>query len=477
MMREFVKFNSTFKGNSQQFAEQLKELAKKMGIENQKMIENIYKKNGKALFIFGKTLEGSTVSVQQRKIMEGLAEELRKCQQRLTSSGKIAASKELANLFVGKTYSGATTKSEVELHKQNAEDLSRLVKLIKDQRGLVSYDSLAKRVNSTFMSDFMNSKDAKGLSGKSEEAKKTLLENYFKKRLDEALKLMHNDSYQESDKKKLLKLNGRIIKKSETDESKRSKVLTEAMKTADNPIYQAHVRNVNSAAEKVKNERFNLDELTTSLRRVQEMPRTSKTIKQIAELERAIRDSKVKLNALRNIYNTAQTRKTSYEQAFASTQIKEAKAVTRARAINSASASVLDRYTFQRTDGTVVQSGSVDAKQIQMLVSSHIQSYRQSIERMLKDEVIKKNDELRRYIDGMESKFTADFGRNMKYTKQVRDELQRYVDEIDKKGKSGDQLLRTQLMDYIRTLTAAEANLSGKLKGMKIDVSKIALKK
>ena len=484
MMREFVKFNSTFKGTSEEYARQLRALAKKMGVENEKMIENIYKKAGKFLGFMGKSIEHSTVSVQQRKVMEGLNEELRKCQERLVSKGKIAASKELAHLFVGKTYSGSTTQMEVELHKQNAEELSRLVKLIKDQRGLVSYESLAKRVSSTFMADFLGSKEGKGISGKSEEAKKNALEAYFKKRLDDALKLMHNDGYQMSDKKKLMSLTGRLINKnerrynkSEIDESGRSKVLSEAMKTADNPIYQAHVRNVNATAESVRVAKLDLDRLTEDLRIIKDKPRTAKTINQISNIEKAIRDAKVKLNTLKGVYNTAVARKTSYEQAFASTQIKEAKAVTRARAINSASASVLDRYSFYKTDGSVVSSDSVDGKQVQMLVSEYIQKYRQSIERMLKDEVIKNNEELHKYIDGMESKFTADFGRNMKYTKQVRDELQRYVDEIDKKGKTGDQVLKAQLMDYIRALSTAEKSLGAKMTGMKIDISRIALKK
>ena len=184
-----------------------------------------------------------------------------------------------------------------------------------------------------------------------------------------------------------------------------------------------------------------------------------------------------RIGELKAILADAESRKKGYEQAFASTQIREAKAVTRVRAINSASASVLDRYTFQRTDGSVVEQGSVDAKQIQMLVSEHVQKYRQNIESMLKNEIIKNNESLHRYIDGMESKFTSDFGRNMKYTKQVRDELQRYVDEIDKKGKSGDRVLREELMRYITQLNAAEKSLGAKMTGMRIDVSRIALKK
>lgn len=474
MMNEFVKFSSTYRGSSANFANELKKYAAGLGKQNEEMINKIYKKYANMFRGGLGKLENSPVAVQQKKIMESFAAELKKCQQRVTSKGKIPSTAEMNNMFVGKTFTGATTRAEVALHRQNAEELSRLVKLIKDQKNLVSYESLARRVSSTFMADFM--RDNPKINSKSEQAKKAMLESYFTQRLNEALKKAHNDSYQKSDKSQLERLNGRRVKKSEIDHTKVSPVLANAMKTADNPVYQNIVREFKSATEKVKQEQFAHDELVAALSKLKQMPRTPKNIGKTIELQKAVEQSKVKLRTLNNILNNAKNRKADYERSFASTEIKEAKASSRARAYNS-STSVMDRYTFPKKDGTVIAAGTPDAKQVQMLVSNYVQQYRQSIESMLKNEIIARNNNLKKYIDGMRSKFTADFGRNLRYTRQVKEELQKYINEIDRQGQLGDKRLKEELLNSIGRIDKAENELERRMTGMNIDISNVKLKK
>ena len=157
------------------------------------------------------------------------------------------------------------------------------------------------------------------------------------------------------------------------------------------------------------------------------MPKTPKNINEIVKLEKAINVSKVKLKTLDTLMKNAQKRKRDYEQAFASTQIKEAKANTRVLAYNN-STSVFDRYVFQTTKGTEVVKGTVEAKEVQMLVNRYISQYKQTIQSMINSSTVQANSELKRYVEGMKRKFTADFGRNMKYTRDVKDELTRYIE-------------------------------------------------
>ena len=474
MMQEFVKFSSTYKGPSANFASELKKYAAGLGKQNEEMINKIYKKYANMFRGGLGKLENSPVAVQQKKIMESFAAELRKCQQRVTSKGKIPSTAEMNNMFVGRTFTGATTRAEVALHRQNAEELSRLVKLIRDQKNLISYDSLASRVSSTFMADFMRNNP--NIGKKSEQAKKAMLESYFTQKLNEALKKAHNDNYQKSDKNQLERLNGRRVKRSEIDHSRVSPVLANAMKTADNPAYQNIVREFKSATEKVKNEQFAHDELVAALNRLKQLPRTPKNIGKTIELQKAVEQSKVKLRTLNNILTNAKKRKADYERAFASTEIKEAKASSRARAYNS-STSVMDRYTFPKKDGTVIQQGTQDAKQVQMLVTNYVQSYRQNIESMLKNEIIASNNNLRKYIDGMRSKFTADFGRNMRYTREVKAELKKYIAELEKSTKVEDVRLREELIRRIGVIDKAELTLERRMTGMNIDIANVKLRK
>lgn len=477
MMNEFIKFTSTFKGSSKEFAEQFRKEFAKFGPYAQKIYDKYnssFKRLGKNIVGMNTSLDATPIAVQQRKIMEGLSQELSKYKRRVTMGGKIPASSDINNMFVGKTYSGATTQAELALHKQTADELSRLLKLIKDQRNHVSYASLTQRLAGVYYADFAR-KNPK-INSLSEEAKKNKLEQYFKNQLDKALKVVHNDGAQLADKHNLEKLNGRRVKRSEIDHSKHSTTMSDAMKTQSNPVYQNLVREANSATEKHKLERGNLDELVSMLRKLQSMPRTPKNINEISKVEKAIRTSQVKLKNLKTIMDSAQKRKRDYEQSFASTQIKEAKANTRVLAYNN-STSVLDRYHFEMKGGKAVEKGSVKAKEVQMLVNKYISSYKQTIQSMINSEQIKNNQKLKSYIDGMKSKFTADFGRNMKYTRDVKDELSKYIEEIKASGDRADQSLLSTLQMFVQKFNDSNSDLEKAMANLGIDVSKIKLKK
>lgn len=477
MMNEFIKFTSTFKGSSKEFAEQFRKEFAKFGPYAQKIYDKYtssFKRLGKQIVGMNTSLDATPIAVQQRKIMEGLSQELSKCKSRVTMGGKIPASSDINNMFVGKTYSGATTQAEVALHKQTADELSRLLKLIKEQRNHVSYASLTQRLAGVHYADFASKNP--NINGLSEEAKKNKLEQYFKNKLDKALKVVHNDGAQVADKHNLEKLSGRRVKRSEIDHSKHSATMSDAMKTQNNPVYQNLIREANSATEKHKLERGNLDDLMAMLRKLQAMPRTPKIINEISNVEKAIRTSQVKLKNLKTVMDSAQKRKRDYEQAFASTQIKEAKANTRVLAYNN-STSVLDRYHFEMKGGKTVEKGSVEAKEVQMLVNKYISSYKQTIQKMINSEQIKSNDKLKRYVDGMKNKFTSDFGRNMKYTRDVKEELTKYIEQIKASGDKADQALLTSLQDFVNMFNNSTDDLENAMKKLGIDVSKIKLKK
>lgn len=471
MMQEFIKFNAEYKGTSADFAAAFKKEFEKYGPYAKK----IYEKYAKSFRGLDVSLEKRPIAVQQRKIMEDLAQELSKCKQRATSNGMIPASKELNDLFVAKTFTNATTHAELKLHQQNAEELSRLLKLIKEQRKSISYDSLIKRIASTHLSDFEMANPH--IKGKSEEAKKNLLEKYFADKLDRALKMVHNDSKYRADSAKLERLNGRRVEKSSIDHTGTSAVLANAMKTANSSVYQTLTRDVKSANEKVNAEKFNLEQLTSQLRAMQSAPRTPANIAEMANINRAIKQAQVKLNNLSKVLESAKKKKKDFENAFASSQIKEAKATNQNLAYNTSKTSVVKKYEFPTTSGGKISEGTVEAKQVEMLVSKFIMSYRQTVQSMTKTEIIKQNDELKEYVDSLAKKFSDDFGKNMRDTQKVREELTRRIKALKESNAKMDRELAGKLDEYLKKFVQSETQLNSKLRGMGVKVSGIKLKK
>lgn len=467
-MNEFITLSSQFKGSSAEFSAMVKKELAKYG----PYIQKIYDKNKGHLGIGA--LINSPVAVQQRKIMEGLKDELTQLRKRATANGKISASREINNYFVGKTYTGATTKGELSLHRQTAEDLNRIVKLIKEQRGHVSYDSLTKRLGSTYMSAF--NMDNSKISSKSEETKKNMLESYFEKKLNEALKQIHNDTKFKADKINLEKLNGRRVNKSEIDHSRRSDTMANAMKTADNPVYQRILRDVNSSSERVRNESFKLSELNNALRNMQSMPRTPKNLNEIIKIEKAIRQTQNNLTKAKSVLAGYQNTRAEYERAFASTQIKQAKSTTKNLAYNRSHTSVFDKYEFRNSDGNAISKYSTDGKQVEMLVSRYIQNYRQSIESMVKKMVNSEDSAIKSYINKMSKKFSDDFGKNMSFAREVKDELSRKIEELKNSTKRGDRELKETLESNLKLLTQSEQSLERSLRSMGVNISSIRLK-
>ena len=206
------------------------------------------------------------------------------------------------------------------------------------------------------------------------------------------------------------------------------------------------------------------------------MPKTPRNINEIIKIEKAINVSKVKLKTLETLMRNAQKRKRDYEQAFAATQIREARASTRVLAYNN-STSVLDRYVFETTKGTEIVKGTVEAKEVQMLVNRYISQYRQEIQRMVSDKDVQANKEIHRYIEGMKRKFTADFGRNMKYTRDVREELIRYIERIKLLGNKADNDLLTTLQVAVDKFKISNDTLEEEMKKLGIDVRSIRLRK
>ncbi|MBQ4541426.1 MAG: hypothetical protein IJA23_01095, partial [Clostridia bacterium] len=149
---------------------------------------------------------------------------------------------------------------------------------------------------------------------------------------------------------------------------------------------------------------------------------------------------------------------------------------TRVLAYNN-STSVLDRYTFPTTKGTTIVKGTVEAKEVQMLVNKYISLYKQRIQSMINSSTVQANSEIKRYVEGMKRKFTADFGRNMKYTKEVREELSRHIERIKLQGDKADKKLLSELQDYVKRFKQSDYALEEEMKKLGIDISGIKLKK
>lgn len=470
MMNEFISFNSNYKGKSSDFASEFKKQFAKFGPYAQRIYDK-YAKSFKGLDV---SLDKRPIAVQQRQIMKDLASELEKQRRRLTSTGMISATSDINNMFVGKTFTNATTKAELKLHQQSADDLGRLLNLIKQQRDIVSFDSLTKRISSTHLSDFMSANKDK-LKGKSEEAKKNLLQKHFESKLEKALNLVHNDSKRLSDKDKLTRLNGRMVEKSSINRSKESQILKQAMATENNPVYKTLIRDVNSATEKVNLEKFNLDDLLAKLREVQSRARTPKNIQLMSQINGAIKESKTKLAALQRVLNNATAKKKDFESAFASNQIKQAKSTNRNLGYNKEHSNVFDKYIFPKIDGSALSA--MDKKQVQMLISSFNSQYSQSIQGMLKNEIIRNNKQLSKMIQDMSDRFNNDFGRTYSDMNKMRDKLNDQISKLKTSTEQGDKDLASRLSDEVSRMNLAEQTLKDKMLTMDIDISNVRLRK
>ena len=96
---------------------------------------------------------------------------------------------------------------------------------------------------------------------------------------------------------------------------------------------------------------------------------------------------------------------------------------------------------------------------------------------MINSSTVQANSEIKRYVEGMKRKFTADFGRNMKYTKEVREELSRHIERIKLQGDKADKKLLSELQDYVKRFKQSDYALEEEMKKLGIDISGIKLKK
>ncbi len=476
MMQHFVKFTSSYKGSSADFAREFKKQFAQYGPYAQKIYDRYassLKRLGGAALGRSATLEGSPLAVQQREIMKGMVDALNKCKRQLDSRGMLPAGSAIRSLYTGKTMTGATTKAEVALHKQAAEDFRKALKLVQEQREMVSYSSLIRRISPALLEEF-NKKSAK-FASKSEVFKKNELEKFLQTRLDSALKRAHNSSVLKADMAQLTKLNGRYVKKSELSKSSSSSVMANAIKTSNLPVYSNIVREYNSAHEKVKLENLNLSMLAEQLRKMNAMPKTAANVAQIAKLNSSIKKAETNLDRLKKLLSTAESRKRDFERAFASSQIKEAKIGNKSLAFNATRSKTVERYDIRRTDGSRIEAHTTDAKQVEMLVSRYVQQYRQQMQAMMKSEILKTDTKLRTYVGGLSKKFSDDLGKSMAFTKSVRSDLAKQVSRLKESSIDQDKKIGRELEDYIKKIKKTEDQLAEDMRKMNIDIKSIKL--
>lgn len=455
--------NSTFKGSREDYVNRLNEI---LGAD---VVKN---KIGSA------TLPKSVLMRNALKYVENSEKQYTK---RLSSKGLISTSSSVASQFVGKTMTNAKTQREIELDKRRASDINRDLNIFSNQKNLLNFnqliDKMSPQIIGTFKRNFENNKRFQEMS---EEDKKNSLGGFLRNQLDLANSKVHNNNLLKSDADKLQKLNGIYIKKQDLNTSGTSRTVINNMRATNSPVYQNLVKNYNSAHSKYKLEEANLSDLTKRLAELKAQPTSRANRNEIRKVSTAIDSSQIRLGNLKQLVDTAQARKVSYERSFADTQIREARVINRNRGVN-VSGSVLDRYDFpmRRPGGGPpmnVRPGTMDARMLNRIVFVFMMRYRAYLERMIRSfQETDKN--LYKQLNDSFKKLSNDFGANIRSLKSTQRKLDEQMRSYKNKNDEASKKIKTQLKDHQTQLKTTEEDLIKQLKNMGIEINEIKLKK
>ena len=420
------------------------------------------------------------VSVQQRMIMSYLDSEVKKFNDRnkFGPSSYIPASNEANKQFIGKTLSGAKTQAEIKAHQENAEAMNRLVKMFNSQKDYLSAEQLKNNVfpNALF-TELFEKKFGKDFekAGEDEAKRKQILERFLSEQLKRANDIVRKDTFLQSEKYKLMNLNGVRVEKSRV-EMRTSKTVLGALSSIDRTVYNNLVKESHSAQMRYNAEMTNQDRIRERLKLLRFMNyKDSKTRAEIRKLSQALDDSNVKLAQLKYLVNQVNSRKVTMERSVIE-RIKpqESTTVVYNRKVSQPVTSQYEfKYTSGANAGKTVAKDSVDAAQVDRIVADYMKKFNSQIDNMFKSSLAQQSSEFRTIIDNIRKKINNDFKTSVDLTKATKQELKTLLAAYRGKNDRQSKEFAAKLTDYITKLDRTKLEMSNRFDDLNIDMNKI----
>lgn len=468
-----VAFNNSFKGDKSEYRRQLQEL-----LGDSQIVNNVYRRYG-ALFGSGEkgpfSLANSPVAVQKNEIANGIMRQLRNAEYRLNGKykGYIPANSQSNTEYVGKAFTNARKQVEMDNTKRVAGELNSALKQFNTNSKSLSYDQLYSMLK-PYMRDSFKAGKRKDFVTYSDETKKELLRKHLENSLTKANNRVNNDSFFGSDKAKLMKLNGTYIERKDVNTGTTSRIV-------GSEVYQNLVKNFNNAKTKVDLEQLNIDRLSRTLKEKMSGPQNLQTRREINNLRQSLEASRIRMKTYRSIYDDAGSKKRSFEQAYASKQIAQAKGVNDSIKYHAtANKALFDNYKFpikpkpgDPMDPRFVRPGTPDAKMVENAIGRFIMRYKNQMQMMVKSMVRPELKDLNNYISNVANKLTDDFGKNVSDLRRTERKLKEELKKLSNKTDRKSLQMKEQIETSLQQLKANEKDLIQKLDSMGIDIKEI----
>ena len=474
---KIVQFNSTFKGTKEEYRAALAAF-----LGDEELVRRIYDRYNST---FGSkiskelNLERSSTAGQKRTVLNGVLTQMQNEVNRAKYNGFIPANGQTTSGYIGKTFTNATTRIEVEKAKNFADELTSTIKQFRLQQKTLSYDQLYGMLSPALRSGFGARKRTDFMTW-SDDRKKEELIRYLQRKQEQAIKKVNNNMFFSGDRHKLVNLNGTYVERSSVTTTGVSPVIMNAIKTSGSAVYQTLVQNYNTAKSKVDLEEKNIERLSRSLRDIMSGPQNAATRREADKIRRALEASRIKLKTYNSMYADAESRKKAFEQSFAAREIQQAIAKNVGMAYNTTTASkdLFSRYRFpvRLPNGSVeyVQDGSTKAKEVTMVIGDFLRKYRYQIQYMIRQAILPDLQEMRKDIGN-------DFGRNYANLKAVTTRLKSQIKRTAAEVKSNaaesaaeTRELNNKLHNNLTRIQTTERELIFRLRALGIDVNDIS---
>lgn len=466
-----LEFNKNYKGSREDYKSALAAY-----INDADLINKIYARYN-SMFGSKKTsefnLERSSVAGQLRSVERGLLtirqNELSRAKY---AHGFIPASNQTSSGYIGRQFTNAITKVEMDKDRNFANEISNTIKQFNIQKKSLSYDQLYAMLTPALRNGF-TAHNKVDFTSYSDDRKKDELMKYLQRRHTKAVNKVNNNMFFAGDKHKLINLNGTYVERSSVTKTGVSPVIMNAIKTSGSTVYQNLVQNFNSARTKVDLEEKNIERLSRSLKELMSGPQNAATRRQAQMIRQALESSRVKLKTYNSMYADAESKKKAFEQSFATREIKQAVAKNTGMAINTTAAAreLFAKYRFPiKGDGVnvvYVKEGTPQAKEVTMIIGDFLRKYKYQIQYMIKQAVAPELKELRKDLGN-------DFGRNYANLKTVTKSLKAQIKKNAQTASADNRELNTKLTNNLTKIQTTERELIYRLRALGIDVNDIS---
>ncbi len=471
---KILEFNRNYKGSKEDYKSALAAY-----VNDAELINKIYNRYN-SMYGSKKTtefnLERSSVAGQLRSVERGMLtirqNELSRAKYAYGNGGYIPASGQTNSGYIGRQFTNAITKAEMEKDKSYANEISNTIKQFNIQKKSLSYDQLYGMLTPILRNGFTAAKKV-DFTSYSDDRKKEELMKYLQRAHTKAVNKVNNNMFFSGDKHKLVNLNGTYFERSQVTKSGVSPVIMNAIKTSGSTVYQNLVQNFNNARTKVDLEEKNIERLSRSLKDIMSGPQNAASRREAEKIRQALESSRVKLKTYNSMYLDAESKKKAFEQSFASREIKQAIAKNVGMAYNTAAASreLFARYRFpvKMPNGSVeyIKDDSAKAKEVTMVIGDFLRKYKYQIQYMIKQAVTPELKELRKDLGN-------DFGRNYANLKAVTKSLKTQIKKNAQEASSENRELNNKLNNNLTKIQTTERELIYRLRALGIDVNDIS---